>query len=293
MLTAHRLERSSVMHFRLLLARRSILVFFAFGLAANSLPAREIVASEPRDLKTALKQLQPGDELILRDGVWTNCQIKLEGSGTAEKPIILRAQTPGRDLLSRNSWVKLGGDYLEVSGLVFEGGACPSESVIAFRTSARRMARNSRVTDCAVVNYNPPMSDKRSYWVSLYGSSNRADHCRFEGKNDGGPTLTVWLEKHGQPNYHLIDHNYFLHRPRLGRNGGVTMRIGDSATSFEVSRTIVEQNLFEDCSGEAEYISNKSCENIYRYNTIIKSKGALVLRHGNRNTVEGNWFFGH
>jgi poly(beta-D-mannuronate) lyase len=294
MLMAHRLDWLSVMLFRLLFpARRFILVFFAFGLTANSLPAREIPVKEPADLKKALKQLQPGDELILRDGVWTNCQIKFEGSGTAERPIILRAQTPGRVLLSGNSWVKLGGDHLLVSGLLFKNGACPRESVIAFRTSATRTARNSRVTDCAVVNYNPPTSDGKCYWVSLYGSSNRVDHCRFEGKNDGGPTLTVWLEKNGQPNYHLIDHNYFLHRPRLGRNGGETMRIGDSATSFEVSRTIVEFNLFEHCSGEAEYISNKSCENIYRFNTILESKGALVLRHGNRNTVEGNWFFGH
>jgi poly(beta-D-mannuronate) lyase len=58
------------------------------------------------------------------------------------------------------------------------------------------------------------------------------------------------------------------------------------------SRTIVEENYFESCDGEAEFISNKSCENIYRRNTFVECRGALVMRHGNRCTVEGNWFFG-
>ena len=160
-----------------------------------------------------------------------------------------------------------------------------------FRSNREKPARNCRVTDCGVIDFNPESHDVKSYWASLYGVSNRVDHCRFENKTDGGPTLTVWLEG-TEPNYHRVDHNYFLHRPKLGRNGGETMRVGDSDTSMLISRTLVEENLFEDCSGEAEYISNKSCENTYRRNTILASKGALVLRHGNRNTVEGNWFFG-
>jgi poly(beta-D-mannuronate) lyase len=270
-------------------AARWIGLFFA----SSSLLAVEIHINEPADFKAALKTVQPGDELVMRDGSWTNCQIKFEAAGTIEHPITLRAQTPGKVTLTGNSSIRIGGEYLVVSGLLFKDGACPRGNVIVFRASDNRPARNCRLTDCAIVNYNPPTRDNKSYWVSLYGVSNRIDHCRFEGKNDGGPTLTVWLQKGGQPNYHLIDHNYFLRRPKLGRNGGETMRIGDSAMSFEISRTTVEYNLLEDCSGEAEYISNKSCENVYRYNTIIESKGALVLRHGNRNTVEGNWFFGH
>ena len=61
---------------------------------------------------------------------------------------------------------------------------------------------------------------------------------------------------------------------------------------MNVSRMIVEDNYYEHCDGEAEIISNKSCENIYRRNTFVECKGAL-MRHGNRCTAEGNWFFGH
>ena len=56
--------------------------------------------------------------------------------------------------------------------------------------------------------------------------------------------------------------------------------------------TIVEHNLFEDCDGDPEIVSVKSCDNIIRHNTFSKSYGTLSLRHGNRNKVEANYFFG-
>jgi poly(beta-D-mannuronate) lyase len=59
------------------------------------------------------------------------------------------------------------------------------------------------------------------------------------------------------------------------------------------SATVVELNLFEQCDGEIEIISSKSCGNIYRFNTFANCAGMLTLRHGNRCTVEGNFFLGH
>jgi len=56
--------------------------------------------------------------------------------------------------------------------------------------------------------------------------------------------------------------------------------------------TLVEHNLFEDCDGDPEIVSVKSCDNIIRHNTFKGSYGTLSLRHGNRNRVEGNYFFG-
>ena len=71
------------------------------------------------------------------------------------------------------------------------------------------------------------------------------------------------------------------------------MRIGYSYQSMLKSRTVVEHNLFERCDGEIEIISSKSCENVYRYNTFQNCEGTLTLRHGNRCTVEGNFFIGN
>lgn len=95
-----------------------------------------------------------------------------------------------------------------------------------------------------------------------------------------------------QPNYHRIDNDYFLRRPPLGCNSGETMSISDSKMSMHNSRTVVESNLLKDCSGEGEYISNKSWENICRHNTFQESQAALVLRHGDRTRVDGNLFLG-
>jgi poly(beta-D-mannuronate) lyase len=58
------------------------------------------------------------------------------------------------------------------------------------------------------------------------------------------------------------------------------------------ARVTVEYNLFEKCDGEIEMVSNKSCENIYRFNTFRESAACLTLRHGNRCLVEGNFFLG-
>ena len=57
--------------------------------------------------------------------------------------------------------------------------------------------------------------------------------------------------------------------------------------------TLQLDNYFEHCNGETEIISNKSGENIFQYNTFFESEGTLTLRHGNRATVRGNFFFGN
>ena len=72
-----------------------------------------------------------------------------------------------------------------------------------------------------------------------------------------------------------------------------SIRIGWSEMSLSSGYTTVEHNLFEDCDGDPEIVSVKSCDNVIRHNTFIANYGTLSLRHGNRNRVEGNYFFGN
>ena len=58
------------------------------------------------------------------------------------------------------------------------------------------------------------------------------------------------------------------------------------------SLTVVKDNFFQECDGEIEAISNKSCGNIYRNNVFERCAGTLTLRHGHRCLVDGNVFFG-
>ncbi|UCH63887.1 MAG: right-handed parallel beta-helix repeat-containing protein [Fidelibacterota bacterium] len=275
---------------RLFLRRTITFILLSISLGANTLVAEEYFVSSPDQITTALAFAQPGDTLTMIDGIWANAEILFKGNGTAEQPILLRAQTPGRVVLVGTSFLQISGTYLVVDGLYFRDGYSEYAAVIEFRDWSGTRSQYCRLTNTAIVNYNDPEGSSNK-WISLYGQHNRVDHCYMHGKNNEGTTLVVWLD--GQPNYHLIDHNYFAYRPPLGINGGETIRVGTSSYSLSDSYTTVEHNYFERCNGETEIISSKSCENIYRYNTFYECEGTLTLRHGNRCTVEGNFFLGN
>jgi len=249
----------------------------------------EIFVSSAAEITAALSSVQPGDTLTMLDGKWQNQRITFGANGTESAPIILRAQTPGRVILNGTSTLRISGTYLVVDGLYFLDGYSASGAIVEFRGGVA--AEHCRLTNTAIVNYNPASKSTDYKWISLYGRNNRVDHCYLYGKNHNGTTLVVWLD--AQPNYHQIDNNYFAYRPELGVNGGETIRIGTSDWSMYDSYTLVENNYFEHCNGEIEIISNKSGHNTFRYNTFFESEGSLTLRHGNYAQVYGNFFLGN
>lgn len=248
-------------------------------------------AATPAELTAAIQAAKAGDVVTMRDGAWRDLDLVFTGQGRDSQPITLRAQTPGKVILSGTSRLQIFGRHLVVEGLMFQDGGGPRE-IIAFRTGPKTLARFCRLTRCTIRGYSPADKTKDSKWVSLYGSDNRVDHCYFAGKTNLGQTMVVWLDRTAPENRHRIDHNHFGPRPPLGVNGGESIRVGDSSTSMLTSKTLVEANRFEDCDGEVEIISNKSCENVYRGNRFEHCAGTLTLRHGNRCLVEGNVFLG-
>ncbi|OAV45193.1 alginate lyase [Lewinella sp. 4G2] len=212
--------------------------------------------------------------------------------GTSENPIYLVAETDGGVILEGESSLAISGEYIIVEGFVFQNGFTPTSEVISFRTE-EGVCNHCRVTQCVVDNYNPNERFDSDYWVALYGRNNRVDHNSFVGKRNQGVLLAVRLgDEADRENYHRVDHNYFGYRGTLGSNGGETLRIGTSHYCMFNSNTLVEANLFEQCNGEVEIISNKSGQNIYRYNTFRNSRGTLTIRHGDETTINNNFFFG-
>ena len=278
-------------------AGRVVRLALALGpLTFGPLAAAERAVADADGLAAAAKAARPGDVIVMRDGVWRDADLVFEAHGTEGGPITLRAETPGKVVLAGRSRLRIAGEHLVVDGLWFKGdgpggGTASDADVIEFRRDSKRHARRCRLTNCAVTDFNPPDGRTETKWVSLYGADNRVDHCRFAGKANAGATLVVWVA--GGPNRHLVDRNDFGPRPRLGRNGGETIRVGTSDVQAIDSRTVVERNLFRECDGEIEIVSNKSCGNVYRSNTFLDCAGALTLRHGDRCVVEGNVFLGH
>lgn len=264
-------------------------LFLATLLVARLCPAADYPVASVDGFKSALAGIQPGDTITLREGEWRDADLIFEGEGTEEQPVVLRAAVPGKTVLTGRSRLRIAGRHLTVSGLFFRG-AWHKEDLVQFRRDSKFLATGCRLTGCALVDCNAPEGKSTTRWVGLYGERNRVDHCWFQGKTSPGTTLVVWLED--RPAEHRIDHNYFGPRPELKKNGGETIRLGDSKTSMQEARCLVEANAFEACNGEAEIISNKSCGNIYRGNVFLRCSGALTLRHGNGCLVEGNCFFG-
>lgn len=263
---------------------RNLLILFVFLSCSEPSKARVYEVGSAAELNDL--DLEPGDVVVMRNGEWKDQELVFEGTGTKDKPIVLKAQDAGQAILTGSSKLKIDGQWLIVDGLKFEGGAVTEGDVIAFSKSSS----DCRLTHTAIIDYNPVDDQKDYKWVSLYGERNRVDHCYFAGKNHQGTTLVVWLSE--RPNYHRIDHNYFGHRPPLGRNGGETIRIGTSTWSLYDSYTQVDHNIFDECDGETEIISNKSCNNTFFGNVFFRSNGTLTLRHGNDASVYGNYFIG-
>ncbi|MES2737935.1 MAG: polysaccharide lyase 6 family protein [Verrucomicrobiota bacterium] len=257
------------------------------------LNAKDIPVTDLVSLEAGMKMAAPGDRIVLREGVWENTVVKFQGQGTAAAPITLCA-VPGKTVFTGASGLRIAGEHLVVEGLWFKDPDSSIGDSIEFRVDSKRVAKHCRLTGCAITMAPEVASktDKESRWVGLYGSDNRVDRCLLQGKVTKGTTLVVWLGGLSTGR-HIIEHNHFGPREKLGKNGGETIRVGDSKTSMETAACIIRQNLFEKCNGEAECISNKSCGNLYQENSFVEVSGTLTLRHGNGCTVEKNGFFGN
>ncbi|MET2986097.1 chondroitinase-B domain-containing protein [Aureibaculum conchae] len=245
------------------------------------------------ELESAILDAEPGDNIVMANGIWKDIQIKFTGDGTKAHPITIKAETPGKVFIEGVSSLELSGNYLEVSGLFFRNGYSPKTNVIAFRTSDKEVANHSKVTNCVILDFNNLERDQDNLWVQFYGKYNELSNCYIAGKTNGGPTVRVDLKGNQSiRNYHKIINNHFGPRPRKGGARGETIQLGSSFTSMSPSNTTIANNLFEECNGEVEIISSKTNFNIIKNNVFYKSEGSVVTRHGNYVTVDGNYFIG-
>lgn len=263
-------------------------------LATFSLYAKNILVKNIEDLKKANKEAKPGDIISLQNGEWNNVTIELDCTGTALQPIVFKAQTAGKVLITGHSNLLIGGEHITVDGLYFTKGYAGNTAVIQFRNGKKNVANHCRVTNTVIDGFNNPQRLEENNWVLFYGKNNRLDHCTIQDKQNMGVTIAVILDdERSRENFHSIDHNYFGFRIPLGSNGGETIRVGVSQHCEFNSNTQIVNNFFEHCDGETEIVSIKSGANTLRNNLFKECSGSLVLRHGNNNIVENNIFLGN
>ena len=278
-----------------LLAISLLLAFFSCDKQTEE--EKRPLISNSVELNNAIKNAQPGDNLILKNGVYKNLEINFRGQGTKNNPITLKAETSGKVIIEGQSYLKFGGEYLVVEGLHFKNGFSPSSAVVDFKISHKdtldEIAYNCKITNSVIEDFNKPKRDNSDLWVQFWGRHNELSNCYIAGKTNRGPTVRVSIEGiESINNYHQIVNNHFGPRPVKGGPSGETIQLGNSYTSMSPSHTMVANNLFEECNGEVEVISSKTNFNEFRNNVFYKSEGSLVTRHGNYSIIDGNYFIG-
>ncbi|MCF7973195.1 MAG: polysaccharide lyase 6 family protein [Phycisphaerae bacterium] len=242
----------------------------------------QTLVSSAESLTRALLTARPGDEIVIQNGTYQDWVLDIGCSGSAERRLVVRAETPGQAILTGDSRMRISGDHVTVAGLCFKDGQATSE---IWQVTGSFV----RITDCALVNYK----DGGRKWIRMYvGRENRLDHNMISGKTEKDVTLQIDVSESGELNHHRIDHNVFGPRARGQGNGWETIRNGYSHQQNNPAHNLFEHNLFYACDGENEIISSKSSYNTYQYNTFRNCAGELTLRHGKYNRVEGNFFFG-
>lgn len=248
----------------------------------------EIQVNNLEELKAAFSSARPGDHIIMANGTWENAVINFNASASRGTPITLKAKTAGKVILSGDSRLTFSKPHLIADGLSFQDGSPSSGNVIEFKSDS------CRLTNSAVVAFNPEDFEEDYYWVFFEGNHNRVDYCYFNGKSNKQPLIG---NSQDNARHNSVDHCYFKNIPYRSENGREIFRIWGYGRSEELGDDgayfTIEYNLFENAHGEGtEIISFKSNRNIARYNTIRATKGGIVGRSGNYNTIEGNFILG-
>ena len=130
--------------------KRPVLLFI---LVMSITEAMATLVYNQSELVAAIKTAKPGDSILLfSTSNWQNTVINFEAIGTKDNPIVL-AGFPNAVILSGNSSIAIGGDYLEVSNLYFINGFAKERAVIEFRTKDK-LANHCRITNCKIENYS-------------------------------------------------------------------------------------------------------------------------------------------
>lgn len=254
-------------------------LFLRFEVAAQKI----VEVKTSGELHKAISNAQPGDKIVLDNGEFGDSAIRFAGKGTPDKPIVLKAKNKGKTIISAPLLVE--GEFLSVIDIDFRKLG-----------SIEISGRNCKVMNCS---WNDAKSSK---WIRVLPGSAEIEIANnlFENKSinrelERGCQL-LQIVVRNQNERHHIHHNVFrdVHEGKTG-NGFETIQLITENNPFDPPaghcNTIIEDNQFIRCNGEAEIISIKSNGNLIRRNIFRASKGSLVLRHGDDNVATGNFFF--
>ena len=264
-------------------------------LSAKAAFSKSYLVHSEQEFNNISAQVKAGDIINIANGTYVPWALVINFNGTEAQPIIVQAETTGQVVFTGDTEqpiFRLTGSYTILRGITFT--AC-NVLKVEKHTGMLAELNNSnhcRLTEC-VFNKNAAKSQFMPIVVvSGQGKYNRVDHCTFSGNIDN-QELQVKITKENCPLYTLIDNNVFKNKDKVNWkvfNGGECVQIGQDPVLLGTIQafTMVRDNQFTRCSGEAEVISNKSSNNTYLKNNFEDCDGELVMRGGHDCIIDSN-----
>jgi hypothetical protein len=244
-------------------------------------PLRTFRVSTISELQSRINSAIAGDLIILTNGIYTTTgTITVNRQGTAQHPIVISADT-------------IGGAEIRGAASFIISSPAAFVTIRGFRlTHAIGTVQAQAGTSHCRITRNVFQLTGEGRYLLVSGDDCEVDHNTFQNKSTAGQMFSIHGPgSSGMAQRTWVHHNLFQNFTSIGANGGETLQIGLSGRSLTDAHTLIENNLFVNCNGENELISNKSSANTYRYNTIRDSaSGELTLRHGNDCVVHSNFF---
>ena len=257
--------------------------------------------SNNTELTSAMAAAVAGDVIVLADGTYA-------GFTVTKSNITIQAATKGGANITSGIIRLSTVSNVNLLGLrITTPGSAQTIDGEAFKTAVWFEA----TTACRLAGSYLKLSGQSSVtdWVMLSGNSNnnRIDHNEFGPNTVNGhfifvrgnrtgisvPTdRTSWANGSGPNNPNMarhttIDSNYF-HDQTPDTHASICLGGIGLAGDYQNTFSVVQNNLFVNCDGDAEIIEIKSSSNTIRHNTIRTSIGTLSLRSGNNSTVADN-----
>src|SRR5215470_1688142 len=298
------------------------------ALTAPTVAAAAVVEIRPSSVScgeefvAAASRLQPGDELVLRGGIYSqSCRRAITVNGTAAAPIVIRAASGERAVLTRpadtmdtqNNIEIVNSSYLIVRGLAFQGGSSSVrimgghhitlEDCEIFETGNNAVAVNYDNADALVFRGNhihhtglsvSAPTEGEGFYLGCNHDTCRVTNSVIEGNyihhlrgtSDGGNDgVEIKVGSHGN----RVRHNV-IHDTTIGRRYPCILVYGAGP-----GLNIVEDNVMWNCGEAIQVVSDA----IVRNNIVLSSDvGILTAPHiqvpGMRNvTIVNNTLYGH
>lgn len=267
------------------LTRRRLLAGFT-GCAGLLLPSavRARRLRGPADLRAALPDVGPGEEIVLAGGDWGG-GIEIVAHGTPDAPVAIRAERPLGVRFAGPCLIR--GSHLVVEGCVLDGGTLRIEGE-AVRVTRWRIDGGTR-TAVAVGAGRDCRLDHCDITVAPFTGHEPRKSVRFgvttafDDEKDAPLGLVVEFNR-----FHDFSPKPDPERYHSGYNHA--LRIGETGRQAPLElRALVRFNLFERCHQNHSILESKTSGNRFVGNTLRDSTGYFIQRNGWANVWERNW----